>query len=292
MATDNRDIDHLLAGAVDTHMHTAPDAFDRHDTDFSAARTARDHGMDAILIKSHHFETGARAQTATAETGLTVLGGITLNKWVGGLNPDAVDGAARLGASVVWMPTITAANHVAHGSIPHLDTETPRGADAGISVLGEGGLVDDALAVLDAIAANDLVLALGHLSPTEGIALTDAATDRDIRDVLCIHPHADFLAYTHDQLNTLVDLGATIELHYGMTTSMMDHAATIDDLAAAATAVGPEHVIMATDGGSTLIPPAIELYQAFIRGMLDAGIPEPAVRQMTHDNPKRVYELD
>ena len=293
MATSERDIDHLLDGAVDTHIHTGPDAFERHDTDFSAARKARDHGMDAILIKSHHFETGSRAQIATEQTGFQVLGGITLNEWAGGLNPWAVDGAAKLGVDLVWLPTITAANHVERGFVPHLDSETPRGDEvAGIAVLEDGELVDDALAVLDQVAEKDLALSLGHLSPTEGLEVARAAVDRGVREVLCIHPHANFLDYSIEQLRTLVDLGATVEIHYAMTTEMMDHAASMDDFVAVVEAVGPENVIMATDGGSMLNPPAMEMYKQFIRGMLDAGVPEADVEQMTEHSPKQVYQLD
>lgn len=292
MSTPASDIAHLLDGAVDTHIHTGPDAFDRHDTDFSAARKARDHGMDAILIKSHHFETGSRAQIATQETGFQVLGGITLNEWVGGLNQWAVDGAASLGVDLVWMPTITAANHVERGFVPHLDAETPRGETYGISVLEDGDLVPDALAVLDRVVENDLALSLGHLSPTEGLELTKAAVDKGVREVLCIHPHAKFLDYSHDQLRTLVDLGATVEIHYAMTTEMMEEVATIDDFVAAVDAVGPENVIMATDGGSMLNPPAMEMYKSFIREMLEAGVPEADIEQMTQHTPKRVYQLE
>ena len=47
----------------------------------------------------------------------------------------------------------------------------------------------------------------------------------DYREILCIHPHAKFLDYSHDQLRTLVDLGATVEIHYAMTTEMMEEVA-------------------------------------------------------------------
>jgi hypothetical protein len=293
MPSGTEEIDHLLSGAVDTHIHTGPDAFERHDTDLEVARKARDHDMDAVLIKSHHFETGSRARIASQETGFTVLGGITLNEWAGGLNPWAVDGAANLGVDLVWMPTLTARNHIERGFVPHLDAETPRGNEAeGITVLEDGELVEDALVVLDRVAANDLALSLGHLSPTEGLALAEEAIDRGVREVLCIHPHAAFLDYSHDQLATLVDMGAVVELHWAMTTEMMDEVASVEDFVAVKDRVGPENVILATDGGSMLNPPAMEMYKQFLTAMVGAGVPDDEMKQMTEHTPKRVYQLD
>ena len=44
-----------------------------------------------------------------------VLGALTLNASVGGMNPLAVEIAAREGARILWMPTVDAANHRAFG---------------------------------------------------------------------------------------------------------------------------------------------------------------------------------
>ena len=52
-----------------------------------------------------------RAQVvAAAVPGVVVLGAITLNRSVGGLNPLAVEVAARQGARIVWFPTVSAVN--------------------------------------------------------------------------------------------------------------------------------------------------------------------------------------
>ena len=47
---------------------------------------------------------------------MQILGSVTLNDAVGGLNPFAVEAALDLGARVIWMPTISAQNHIVkHG---------------------------------------------------------------------------------------------------------------------------------------------------------------------------------
>lgn len=289
------DVQHLIEGAVDTHMHTRPDVFDRHDSDFDAARKAQEAGMRAICIKSHHFETGSRAQLATEETGFDVLGGITLNEWVGGLNPLAVEGAANLGASIVWMPSITATHHIENwGYLPHLEDQAPDAEDgeAGISVLtDDGDLKEDCRDVLDAVADNDLVLALSHLSPEESFAVVRDARERGVEEFLLTHPHAEFLDYSHEEMQELADLGVTMEIHYAFTTELTGPAATIDDFVETVDAVGVDNVVMATDGGAVENPPAIEMFEAFVREMREAGVSESEIETMVKTNPREVFGL-
>lgn len=283
----------LVTGAVDTHMHTGPDAFPRHDTDFSAARKARDNGMRAIGIKSHHFETGARARMATQETGFDVIGGITLNEWVGGMNPRAVEGAASYGATMVWLPSITATHHLQTGDIPHLESETPRnGGTPGISLFDEDrNLTDDTLAVIDRIASHDLVVGLSHVSPAEAIAFVDEATDRGIKEFLVQHPTVDFLDYSVDEMRTITDLGATLEFHYICTTELLDRCSSIQDYVDAVNVVGPENAVMASDGGAIENPPAMEMFRSFVVEMLEADVAEEDVETMIKTNPKRIFDL-
>ena len=285
------DISHLIEGAVDTHMHTAPGAFPRQDTDFSAARKARDHGMRAIVTKSHHFETAARAQNVRDELDFTMLGGITLNEWVGGLNPHAVDGLANFDGDVVWMPTITARNHLENAEVQMFEPEEAE--KTGITVLDEDGeLTPETHDVLERIGDHGFVIGLSHLSPTEAIELVDAATDYGVEEFLVQHPFAKFLDYSIDEMQTITDLGATLEFHYICISEMMGHAATIDDYVEAVDAVGPENAVMATDGGATANPPAMEQLQRFVRDMLDAGVSEDDVETMVKDNPYRIFDLD
>jgi Family of unknown function (DUF6282) len=51
----------FLEGAVDLHVHSAPDVDERRFDDIELAREAARSGMDAILIKSHQNSTVERA---------------------------------------------------------------------------------------------------------------------------------------------------------------------------------------------------------------------------------------
>jgi predicted metal-dependent phosphotriesterase family hydrolase len=93
-------------------------------------------------------------------------------------------------------------------------------------------------------------------------------------------------------MRAITDMGATLEFHYICTSEMMGNAATVNDFVAAVEAVGPENAVMATDGGATANPPAMEQFKRFIRAMLGAGISESDVRTMVAENPKRIFNLD
>src|SRR5262245_65565479 len=69
-------------------------------------------GFAGLVMKNHFEGTASRARLAAQVAGgLKVYGGLVLNRYVGGVNPHAVDAALRLGARVIWMPTLDAACH-------------------------------------------------------------------------------------------------------------------------------------------------------------------------------------
>jgi hypothetical protein len=98
----------LLEGAIDLHIHSAPDVYPRIQNDVELAFQAKEMRMGAILIKNHFFPTAERARIASAIADFPVFGGIALNLTVGGLNHHAVEAALKIGAKVVWMPTLHA----------------------------------------------------------------------------------------------------------------------------------------------------------------------------------------
>ncbi len=67
--------------------------------------------MAGFTLKSHYGSTAERAQVvAAAVPGIDVKGAIALNRAVGGMNPLAVEIAAREGARTVWFPTVDSVN--------------------------------------------------------------------------------------------------------------------------------------------------------------------------------------
>ena len=101
----------LLKHAYDLHIHCGPDIIPRSVTALEMAERAVKRGMKGFAIKSHYAPTCLQAATVRAcYPGCNAVGTITLNASVGGLNPLAVETAARMGAKIVWCPTFDSAS--------------------------------------------------------------------------------------------------------------------------------------------------------------------------------------
>ena len=102
--------DRLLEGALDIHVHCAPDPkVERRGSAIEMAEQAKAMGMQGMVLKSHEYPTHPEAYTASqAVPDITLIGGSTLDYEVGGLNATAVESSAKMGSRVVWMPTYSA----------------------------------------------------------------------------------------------------------------------------------------------------------------------------------------
>jgi hypothetical protein len=103
-----------LAGAIDIHVHSAPDNVERSLDGLEAARLAKAAGMRAIVLKNHYEPTAGLAFLARKEApGLDVFGGIDLNLTVGGMNVAAIEYMVKVTGGygrIVWMSTFDAEN--------------------------------------------------------------------------------------------------------------------------------------------------------------------------------------
>src|SRR5271168_3032373 len=144
-----------LERAVDLHCHFGPDFLhagthpDHAVTALQAATEAAEAGMAAIVLKAHDFPTPALAYTVNQIVpGVCTCGGITLDHQVGGLNPWAVEHALRLGAKIVWLPTVASHQDYLNGIGPALGYE-----GTGISTLDDNGELTPAVReILDLVA--------------------------------------------------------------------------------------------------------------------------------------------
>ena len=194
-------------------------------------------------------------------SGVTLLGGITLNKTVGGLNPHAVRMAGELGARILWFPT----HHAAH----HNSTlvEGGRGDDKGIYVLdAEGKLLPEVHEILDLVLRYDMLLGTGHVSFPEASAIVKAAREKGIERIIANHPLSkNSCRYTVAEAKQLADLGATVELTF---VSMMPFTraktSTPQETVEAIREIGPERCIISTDFGAYATPPPPEGLRMFI----------------------------
>lgn len=285
----------LVRGSYDLHVHVAPDVMERRITDVDLARQFRQHGLAGFVLKSHYTSTAERAAVVRqAVPGVDVLGAIALNAAVGGLNPVAVEIAAREGARIVWMPTVDAANHrrtardLPPGATPPMwlalqDELRGRGLDPPpVEVLDAAGeVVPGARAILDLIAEHGLVLATGHLGRAEILALTRAAADAGVAHVIVTHPEFPQQALHLDDQRRLADLGAYLER---CLTTPLTGKYPWPDMVANIRATGVEATVVTTDLGQPHNPPVEDGLALMADAMLAAGFTEGEIRRMIVDN--------
>src|SRR5437879_6387873 len=100
--------------------------------------------------------------------------------------------AIQLGAKIVWMPPLSAANHIkamAAGNSTFPKTSQKMLDPIPLSALdGNGKLTDDTRKVIDLIAEADIILAGGHLPASELHILFDEAARRGVKKMMVNHP--------------------------------------------------------------------------------------------------------
>src|ERR1035437_9210651 len=283
----------LIEGSIDFHIHTGPDVFPRLVNDIEAVTQAKAAKMKAILLKNHVTGTGDRAAIDSKVVGFSVFGGIALNLPVGGVNPQAVEMALRMGAKEVWMPTIHAAHYLKEVDNVPMFAKLLKSGIKGIYLLNQdGSLKSEVMEVLAVIAQYDGIMATGHISIQEAMALVPEAKKMGIKKIVVTHPLSPMENYTIGDMKEILARGATMLEHVvNDITHQMKNPIPASKIADAIKALGPETSIMSTDSGQVINPAPVCSMENFIREMLDHGIPEKDIILMTRDNPARMLGI-
>jgi hypothetical protein len=293
----------LVRGGYDPHIHISPDVVERRISDIQLARRFLELGLAGFGLKSHYTSTAERARVVSeAVPGVHVLGAITLNRAVGGLNPTAVEIAAREGARIVWFPTVSSENEQhevlaadPNGKVPVWVKFELSIRDAGIvpepvPVVDESGeLLPQARAVLEVIARNEMVLATGHLSRDEIFTLVDGAVASGVRDIVITHPEFPSQRISPQDQMALADKGALMERAF---TTPHTGKCTWEQIFEATRAVGPARTVWATDLGQQFNPPVEDGLALMADQFLAAGFTEGEVRVMAVENTRRIAGKD
>jgi hypothetical protein len=277
-------VDRLLEGAVDIHVHFAPDPrVERRGNAIEVAKQAQEMGMHSLVLKSHEYPTQPVAFTVNQIVpDIHLIGGVALDVEVGGLNPLAVECSANIGGRVVWMPTFSAQADRVH-----------KGLTGGIYLLDDDGkLLPEVFAILETIKRHDMVLATGHISTQECMVLVDEARNLGISRVVVTHgtTSAFWTGMTLEDMRTLAGMGALIEhcLHVMMP---LTHRVTPVELVDAIHTIGTENCIVSSDFGQDFHPMPAEGMRMGIATLLQAGLDEVEVGMVVKDNPSRLLGL-
>jgi hypothetical protein len=268
-----------LEGAVDLHVHSAPDVDRRRFDDLELAREARDGGMGAVLIKSHQNSTVERAWLVSkCVPGIRVFGGLVLNETVGGLNPAAVRLALQMGARQIWMPTRSALNHRIH-----------HGQQGGISILDEdGGLKPVVDEILRLVSGSGCILGTGHLSPNETFALVKAAAKLGAINVLVTHPEWGPTFYSYEAQKELAQYGNVFFERCFVSTVHACGRVPFETIEQAIIETGVEKTILSTDLGQANNPPPVEGLKLYALRLRSTGFSVDDIRAMMQTNPERL----
>ena len=250
-------VEALLKGAFDFRIHTGPEPEGERRTDYlEAGRDAYEAEMAGFVLMKHRHPTALAAYALNRMyPGFQAVGSIVLNTSVGGLNPDAVEAAAKLGAKVVWMPTQDA------GSIRLLDY--PNEVEDIVEVVRTHGM---AVASTHATFADtEMLMRLADAIGLVRLLVTNPLTRFEAEDVRLLLWHdlyveLPFLSYYSDG-----DAGSRLR-------------ADIER-------IGADRCIVSTDFGQWTNPPPAEGMRMAIAAMLDAGMAEDDIARVVRTNP-------
>ena len=276
-----------IDGAYDLHVHSAPDLFPRIADDRQMVADAAARGFAGVVMKNHFEGTASRAKLAAPDAGrLKVYGSLVLNRYVGGVNPYAVEAALRLGARIIWMPTLDAACHRrAFGfgggfTAQSSGLETP---SEGLSILTDGRLVPEAREVMALARQHGVALATGHLSFEEIVALVAEAEAQGFRKLILTHPYDKAPGLSLEQVRALARPHVRVEFVFCSITPRwaFTDAATI---AHCIKTIGAARFVISSDGGQAHNPMPAEGYRRFVDLLHAEGIAAADFRVMCRDN--------
>jgi hypothetical protein len=288
-----------VRGAYDLHVHVAPDIIPRRITDVALARRFATLGLGGFALKSHYAPTAERAQVVREVVpAVDVIGSVTLNSGVGGMNAVAVEIAARAGARMVWMPTFDARNETA-GRLPappgvklpvwarlQHDLRSNGVTTPVVEVLTEAGTVrPETDAVLAVIARHNLVLATGHLSRDEIFTIVDAAKAAGVQHIVITHPEFPSQNLSLEDQSALADAGAWIERCFGVAHGGR---VTWERMIETTRALGTTRTFLSSDLGQVDNPPVEDGLALFATRLLRAGLSEEDVHTMAVVNTRHL----
>jgi len=274
-----------LAGVIDFHVHADPDSLPRSIDAIDLARMAKARGMRGLVLKNHYESTASLAYLVRKEVpGIEILGGIDLNRTVGGVNPAAVERMTMVKGGwgrVVWMPTFDAENQVRYSK-----EKRPF-----VSVSRNGQLLPEVREVIALTAKHGLTLETGHSSAAEGLLIVREARRRGVAHVVVTHAMLPPVKMTIADMRAAAADGAYIEFVYngligaGKSAEMRDYAEAIRQ-------VGAAHCILASDLGQPNNPLHPDGLAAFFAGLMREGISAADVALMSKTNPARALGLE
>ncbi len=279
-----------LNGVIDMHVHGAPSLAPRIDT-WDFLREMELAGYRAVCLKEHFIPTvgmeylfNRRPEAA----GMQLLGALVLNNSVGGLNCMAIEACIRMGARQVFMPTVSAGNH-----LRYLQTVKSFGGGK-LSVPEEpifvtapsGEITEPAKAVVRIMAEHpDIAFSMGHLSAAEIDRFLPYAIQHGIRKAVVDHPYF-ILGATVEQVESWAQQGAYINFTCSSLEGLGQNGhVPVAILRKTLQAVPEDRMVISTDFGQPYNGSPVIGMEKMMAILSSLGVSASRIRKMTSELP-------
>lgn len=290
----NKKIEEIIKQAIDIHYHVGPEIIPRK-FDIEQLTEKEEGRIGGFVLKNHFYPTCTMAINAK-NSKMKLSGGIVLNNFVGGLNPEAIYASALLSSNpiMVWFPTINAENflkkskyEIAPEWINNNFSARETKSVKGIKVIENGFITPDTLDVLNMIKECNAILATGHISWEESRLLAKKARSMGIQ-VAITHPIYQRINMPIKIQKELAEKGCFIEQSYSMYS--IDKI-PIEKIAQQITLVGSKSVILSSDMGQSFSPPASVALKRFCKLLMGEGIELDELYTMLVSNPRKLLGI-
>lgn len=309
LPVDPADVNALLKGLIDIHIHGSPAGAwspGRQSSEQTVLEMS-EFGVKALVFKDHYFPTNAyaillneankklaeeKAKNGETLTPTEIYGGIVLNDPVGGINAHAVDIALGYGNLVeVWLPSLNAKYQ--HEAI---------GKPGGIPVAENGELTADMKAVLDVMAQYNqnsegkrVALSTCHVSNQEKFDILRYVKKKGMDvDIIMDHVTQELTLAGLDEAIEMIDLGGYLEFAetscvpwVGMKDWIINYEYSYKLIKHCINKRGTDHIVCCSDSGQPGHPISIG-WKSFLHTLLAEGISFDDIYVMTHDIPTKL----
>lgn len=286
---------------IDIHIHAGPSVANRRVDAADMYSLARENGYSGFMTKDHYFPSVMATNLISARRGAgdpKVFGCLCLNNSVGGINVYAVDAACAMGAKVVFMPTVSARNHIEHHEkLVFTGAGKLKLHEKEIYYLDEQGeLKPEVEEVLRFLAEYypDVVLGTGHGSAAEIDRLIRRAFELGVKKILVNHPHYQSDATVENAVEW-AGLGALIELNCVVFDDVVpaSHHLPISIARELLQRVGYKNIVIDSDLGQRNYSDPAEGLKKFAEVLMEScGVTEEQLRVMLHDNPAKLLGIE
>jgi hypothetical protein len=227
--------------------------------------------------------------------GVNLFSGVALNNASGGINPHAVDHAIKLGGKIVWMPTLSAKNHLdelASGKAKTFPKTSKKMLDAEplTALDANGNLTDATKKVIDLIAEANIILAGGHLHVSEQHKLFEEAARRGVKKMMVNHP-TYIVGFKDEDIRQLAGQGVKMEHSICMFIEGKSKKFSPNDLAHLIETAGVDNTILSSDLGLLYSQRPVDGFRSITQILLDLQVSHSNIKKLVSKNAAAMLDL-